>query len=292
MFKITLLSIFSIFACIALPAKGNAGETCGCDISPEVVQEYDQGLMNVEVFDALQRHAPWGTPADINFDAGTRPLYQRHWITGYDADLRMPVWVIYRLRAQDLATSRRRTQCFRPDIRISKNASTTGCLSYRGSGFDRGHMVPSADMTRSEQAMINSYVFSNIAPQFPNFNRGIWRALEAHVRKLAREHKEVFVMTGAIFDQNKDGVRDADADAVRAKSRQGAPLASIASHFYKVVVVQKEKHMQVTAWLLPHTNNPAITLAQAKVLLTRIETLAGLDIFPLLSAEVANVLVR
>ena len=151
--------------------------------------------MNVEVFDALQRHAPWGTPADIKFDAGTRPLYQRHWITGYDADLRMPVWVIYRLRAQDLATSRRRTRCFRPDIRISKNASTTGCLSYRGSGFDRGHMVPSADMTRSEQAMINSYVFSNIAPQFPNFNRGIWRALEAHVRKLAREHKEVFVMT-------------------------------------------------------------------------------------------------
>ena len=248
--------------------------------------------MNVEVFDALQRHAPWGAPADIKFDAGTRPLYQRHWITGYDADLRMPVWVIYRLRAQDLATSRRRTQCFHPDIRISKNASTTGCLSYRGSGFDRGHMVPSADMTRSEQAMINSYVFSNIAPQFPNFNRGIWRALEAYVRKLAREHKEVFVMTGAIFDQNKDGVRDADADAVRAKSRQGAPRAAIASHFYKVVVVQKEKHMQVTAWLLPHTNNPAITLAQAKVLLTRIETLAGLDIFPLLSAEVANVLVR
>ena len=97
-------------------------------------------------------------------------------------------------------------------------------------------------------------------------------------------------MTGAIFDQNKDGVRD--ADAVRAKSRQGAPRAAIASHFYKVVVVQKEKHMQVTAWLLPHTNNPAITLAQAKVPLTRIETLAGLDIFPLLSAEVANVLVR
>ena len=51
--------------------------------------------------------------------------------------------------------------------------------------------------------------------------------------------------------------------------------------------------MQVTAWLLPHTNNPAITLAQAKVPVNSNRgTLAGLDIFPLLSAEVANVLVR
>lgn len=288
MIRITLLSILGIFACIVQPIEGKAGETCGCDVSPAVVQKYDQALLNVDVFRTLQRHAPWGTPVDMTVDAGTQVLYQRGWVTGYAPDLRMPVWVMYRLSAEDLAHPRRRTQCFRPDLRIAAHARRARCKSYRGSGFDRGHMVPSADMTQSEQAMVNSYVFSNIAPQYPNFNRGIWRVLETRVRELAREHGAVYVMSGAVFDQDNDGVRDADAEAPRARSRHGAPRAAIASHFYKVIVAVKNTHMQVTAWLLPHTKDPQIILAQAKVSLAHIEKLSGLDIFPLFPAEVAE----
>ncbi len=286
--KITLLSILGVWVFIALPFEGEAGETCGCDVSAQVTATYDQALLNADNFKAIQEHAPWGAPVDMMVDVGTRKLYQRGWITGYDSDLRMPVWVMYRLSADDLAQPRRRTQCFRPDLRMAPHAGKTTCTTYRGSGFDRGHMVPSADMTRSEQAMINSYVFSNIAPQHPNFNRGIWRKLETQVRALAREHGAVYVMSGAIFDQDNDGVRDTDAEAPRAKSRHGAPRAAIASHFYKVIAVIENTHMQITAWLLPHTNDPRITLAQAKVSLAQIEKLSGLDIFPLLPAEVAE----
>jgi len=286
--KITLLSIFGILTLFAGSVAGEPRETCGCDVAKELVATYDQALLDVNTRDVIKRHAPWGVPVDLTFDAGTRVLYQRHWMTGYDPDLRMPVWVAYRLRAEDLTQPRRRTQCFRSDDRLSIGKRKTRCATYRGSGFDRGHLVPSADMTRSEPAMVNSYVFSNIAPQYPKFNRGIWRKLETHVRDLARTHGSVFVMSGAIFDQDNDGVRDADAEAPRARSRQGAPRAAIASHFYKIIVIAEDGRSQIDAWLLPHSNDPATTLKQAKVSLAKIEKLSGLDIFPHMLGEVAD----
>lgn len=286
------ITLFSILLLFADPVVAEPRETCDCDVSKNVVAAYDQALVEVNAHDALRRHAPWGTPVDLTFDAGTRVLYQRHWLVGYDQDLRMPIWVAYRLQAEDLAQPRRRTQCFRSDARLLIRKESTRCASYRGSGFDRGHLVPSADMVRSEQAMVNSYVFSNIAPQYPRFNRGVWRKLEGHVRDLARTHGSVFVMSGAIFDQDNDGRRDADADAPRAGSRQSAPRAAIASHFYKVIMVIEDGQARVTAWLLAHDNDPVTTFTAARVSLAKIETLSGLDIFPHMLGELAGTFPR
>ena len=86
-------------------------------------------------------------------------------------------------------------------------------------------------MNRSESAMINTFMFTNMAPQIGvGFNRGLWRHFESRVRKWARDHREVYVITGSIFDRDGDGVRDDDADkeVTESGSEVGVP-----SHFLR-----------------------------------------------------------
>lgn len=272
------ITLFLILVAAVLSAGPSArAETCGCDVSPASVALYDRVLQSAA---GLEEQAPWGVPITAVPPARADILGQPDWMTGYDPDLKIPVWVVYRLRAEDLARPRARTQCFRPDPRL-KAMEAAGCASYRGSGFDRGHMVPSADMTRSEAAMVNTYVFSNIAPQYAAFNRGVWAQLERDVRDLARTHGTIYIVTGAIFDYDGDGRRDEAADAPRA----GGGVA-VASHFYKVVAwAGADGRVTVRAWLLRHDRlqgHEATRIAAARTDLAAIEQLTSLDIMPLL----------
>lgn len=69
---------------------------------------------------------------------------------------------------------------------------------YRGSGYDRGHLAPSADMP-DDDAQQESFSLANMVPQNPSLNRGPWADLEADVRSLGRRRDAVYVVTGAIF---------------------------------------------------------------------------------------------
>ena len=73
---------------------------------------------------------------------------------------------------------------------------------YRGSGWDRGHLAPSADMP-SRAAQQESFSLSNIVPQAPGLNRGQWADLESDVRSLARRRDAVHVVTGILITGSK-----------------------------------------------------------------------------------------
>jgi len=267
-----------------------AGETCGCDVSPATVRAYDAALFEADTADTSRLHTPYGAPIVRASDVRIVELAQPHWLTGYDPDRRMPLWVAYRLTAADVAARRKRTQCFRPDPRVSVTEGGTRCASYKNDGMDRGHMVPSADMRRSERAMVNTYVFTNIAHQYPGFNRSLWRDLEVRIRAMARLRGTVYVLSGAVFDHDTDGRPDAPTAAPHP-AKTGRPAAAIASHFYKVAIVPGAEGAppEIHAWLLGH-ENITTTRAQsrrmlnaARVPLEIIERMSGLDIAPALN---------
>lgn len=263
-------------------------DVCKCDVSADARALYDAKLKTVDMIAAKARHAPWGLPQIKHEHAAVEMLVQSYWITGYDPELRMPTWTLHRLEREDLARNRSRIECFRTDPRLKVETGAAVCKTFRGSGLDRGHMVPSADMTRSERAMINTYVLSNMAPQHPQFNRQLWRALEARVRSLAEHYGTIYVMTGAVFDQDGDGVRDADSDAERAQPSSGDIKAAIATHFYKIVVAPIGNGVTVHAWLLKHENGWDGSIKDAlqagKTKIEVIEAITGLDIHPFLGA--------
>ena len=105
--------------------------------------------------------------------------------------------VAYELTAQEVQGIVSRSDDFRADPEIITGSAAL--VDYRGSGYDRGHLAPAADMKWSEEAMSESFYMSNMSPQAPGFNRGIWKSLESRVRSWAVENGTVYVVTGGIL---------------------------------------------------------------------------------------------
>ena len=121
---------------------------------------------------------------------------------GYIEYHEQPAWVIYKLtRTEVQAQVAKRTNRFREDQEIPTGSATNA--DYRKSGYDRGHLAPAADMAFSVQTMADSFFFSNMSPQVPAFNRGIWKRLEEQVRKFALQEGEIMVVTGPVLPKEK-----------------------------------------------------------------------------------------
>lgn len=89
-----------------------------------------------------------------------------------------------------------RLSTFYPDARIGRFPTNS---HYVGSGYDRGHMVPSDDASTVDQ-MKETFLLTNITPQAPGLNRGPWKRLENQVRKIhQRSTDDVYVLTVAEY---------------------------------------------------------------------------------------------
>jgi hypothetical protein len=147
------------------------------------------------------RHLKLGKP---------QAIYERireGYVLCQDARLKIPLWVQYELSLNDLDGPAERSDDFRPDTSIPFNARAE-LSDYRGSGYDRGHMAPAADMNRSRKVMSESFLLSNMSPQIgPGFNRAIWAELEASVRGWVRQRGPLTIITGPIFKPDNDEIR-------------------------------------------------------------------------------------
>ena len=70
---------------------------------------------------------------------------------------------------------------------------------YTRSGYDRGHLAPAGDMKWSAKAMRESFYLSNICPQKPKLNRGIWKDLEEQCRLWALDNGSLLIVTGPVI---------------------------------------------------------------------------------------------
>lgn len=91
----------------------------------------------------------------------------------------------------------KRSSKFFPDPHIPASGRSE-LNHYARSGFDRGHVAPSADMPdlKSQQ---ECFSLANMIPQVPEINRGVWEKIEKNVRKMAIERGDIYVVSGPIF---------------------------------------------------------------------------------------------
>ncbi len=122
----------------------------------------------------------------------------------YDSSKRLAQYVTYQLTASQLrAKSARRSNKFIPDpFLVKNNIPYVVTVEYAKSGYDRGHLAPSADFAWDQEANNMSFVMSNMAPQLPGLNRDAWKKLEDQVRKWACGEERVTIITGPIFSNN------------------------------------------------------------------------------------------
>lgn len=74
---------------------------------------------------------------------------------------------------------------------------------FKGSCYDRGHQVPSADRDDTVENNQATFLMSNMIPQTAFLNRGPWARLENYARDLVDNHgKKLFMIAGPIYDED------------------------------------------------------------------------------------------
>lgn len=157
----------------------------------------------------------------------------------------------------------------RPDVFEADPLVRTGSATlsdYRGSGYDRGHLVPAADMAFNKTAIAETFYLSNMSPQARDFNKGIWKELEELTRDWAIKFKKLYVVTGPVL---KDG----------GKGKIGSNEVTIPTAFYKVLLDLSDPDQKAIAFIVPNevSYDPLFKYA---VSIDEVEKQTGINFFP------------
>ncbi len=174
-------------------------------------------------------------------------------------------WVAYELTKAEVQAQRKRIDSFKPDPYVSTGSATLA--DYKSSGYDRGHLAPFADMKWSEQAMKESFYMSNMTPQKPEFNQGIWEELESCVRNWAISDQQVYVVTGPVFNNPPAG-----------RNYIGMDKVAIPDAFFKIILDFKQPGFKVISFLIPNERSMN-SYWDYTVSIDTIEKKTGLDFF-------------
>lgn len=150
---------------------------------------------------SLRRETRYGMPA------ADQILFNRHYITGYSFYFRQPKWTLEIVDPPVIDEDPlevERSDNFRPDYRVPQTFRAD-LVDFKGSGFDRGHLVASANQRDVAVQNSETFLLSNMSPQAPELNRRIWRELECAIRSLndKQDILETYCVTGPVFDFGK-----------------------------------------------------------------------------------------
>ncbi len=181
----------------------------------------------------------------------------------YNESKEQAAWVAYILEKNDIISGKiERSNDFREDPNIATGSASL--CDYKNSGFDRGHLVPAGDMKWSEKAMSESFYLSNISPQKPAFNRGIWKKLEEKTRYWAVEEEKIFVLSGPVFTTKSQYIGD--------------NKVAVPSHYFKVILDISPPEFKGIGFILSHqaSNNDLSSFA---VTIDEVEAFTSYDFF-------------
>jgi endonuclease G len=182
-------------------------------------------------------------------------------------------WVAYQLTKEETTKLYERTNKFILDPKVK--TITASDSDYKGSGYDRGHLAPASDMGWSSTAMKESFYYSNMSPQNPSFNRGIWKKLEELVRTWAVENNNVYIVTGPVL---KGELKSLGNDKV-----------TVPKYYYKVILDFSQPSIKGIGFVLPNLGSKE-SLKNYAVTIDSVEKFTGIDFFPLLQDKQENLI--
>ena len=133
-----------------------------------------------EIDDRCPQHVLLGAPVS-KIKKDTQYLCKINYAIHYRYDTKTAEYVVEHVTIEGTTGSVKRKDDFRPDPAIPQQHQST-LKDYAGNPYDRGHLAPAGNNTQNEEVMSESFFLSNMVPQVPNHNRGIWKQLETFVR--------------------------------------------------------------------------------------------------------------
>lgn len=184
----------------------------------------------------------------------------------YNEKTEQATWIAYSLSAENLKNAQfKRKDNFRSDPDVStESASPT---DYAKSGYDRGHLAPAADFTWTKEGLDESFYMSNMSPQVPGFNRGIWKNLEEQVRIWAKENHKLYIVTGPVVQKRADKI--------------GKNKVSVPQYYYKAILDIQEPELKGIGFLMKNEKSSK-DIMEFAMSIDDLEEFTGLDFFPLI----------
>ena len=143
-------------------------------------------------------HLLLGNPSNADSSLATPDnylMYKPQYVLSYNRSRNLTNWVSWHLDSTDLGKTDRMNN-FRPDTKIPSGWYRVKPSDYEGSGFDRGHICPSGDRTDSERNNAATFLMTNMMPQAPSNNRGVWKEFEEYCRRVIKNNNELYIVAG------------------------------------------------------------------------------------------------
>lgn len=178
----------------------------------------------------------------------------------YSPENLIPEWVRYELTAAEAdGPYSRKGKSFRRDEALRARQADSD--DYRNSGWSRGHLAPAGDFKWSDEAMWETFYYTNCCPQNQSLNAGQWNTLEQKVRGWAKRFGRVTVITGPLIGDNIHG-------------SIGYRKVTVPDAFFKVISDGK----QSIAFVMYNKEENA-NMQKCAMSVDRLEEMSGIDFF-------------
>ena len=206
----------------------------------------------------------------------TNQLIQHRYFTlSYNEGAEQAEWVAYELKKEYVKSNDLKRPYFIADPKVITGSADW--RNYKKSGYDKGHLCPAADMKFDTTAFRETFYTSNIAPQLPEFNGGIWNRLEQKVRYWALRYDGVHVVTGGVLKSSVKTI--------------GMEKVAVPEYFYKIVLDHSNGSYKMIAFLIPNQKSDK-SLFNYVVSVDSLEKRTGIDFFSKLDNQLENDLER
>jgi len=230
-------------------------------------------------------HTALGVPLD-NTPNDEYYIVRPQYVLSYNHTKGVANWVSWNLNKDWYGKAPRMTGNFLKDTLIPASMFSPEHHHYTNSGFDRGHLVRSAERTRTVEDNLSTFFMTNILPQTPDLNRGVWLNFERYCEQLCKEqNKELYIIAGGVYKSKK--------------TIKNEGLIAEPDSCYKIVVILERgqgkaninQNTQVVAVMMPNKQGVRNEKWENyKTTVRNIEKQTGYDFLNLIPQSIQNVI--
>lgn len=216
------------------------------------------------------------------------PTYGITYTLEWDCDKKAQRWSAYEMYNSNSVTNWNRNSWynttwggdpFQEDVDIPSKYRTTLSM-YRSSGYDRGHMCPSADRLDSKDANEQTFYLSNMQPQNHNLNAGIWEVMENQIRTWNKSsfRDTLYIVKGGTID---------NPDQIKGYTSSGL---LIPGYFFMAILCKNAEGYKAIAFWVDHqtVNHSSDPLSKYVISIDQLEEKTGIDFFCNLPDDIEN----
>jgi endonuclease G len=233
----------------------------------------------------LGEHLTMGNPSNATTSVGQPLNYlmeKPQYALSYNRDNGEANWVSWHLDNSWLGSAPRQND-FRNDTTLPAGWYQVQSTDYSGSGFDRGHMCPSADRTITVAANSATFLMTNMIPQMPANNQITWANLESYCRTLVSQGNELYIVSGG------QGLQYFIANG----------HVAVPAQTWKVIIVltngtndvgRVTTSTRTIAVVMPNSGSIGSDWRAYRVSVDQVEAITGFDFFSSVSPSIQNVI--